>query len=60
MDPQKLGAKLKKAVEPKHVLIETDGHWFRVVEIPLDGSLVDIMSVNELGRSNGTRWIKAN
>lgn len=50
--------KRNKLIEKSHILIETDGHWFRVVEIPVsefDGFTVP--PVNEVRRSNGTRWI---
>jgi beta-lactamase superfamily II metal-dependent hydrolase len=47
-------------LERKHVLIETDGVMFRVVELDaeeFDGGAVP--SVSEVRRSNGTRWIAA-
>lgn len=44
-----------------HVLIETDGKWFRVVEVPRDWSEFDEPpSVRATARSDGTRWIRAN
>lgn len=45
-------------VEKKHVLIETDGKWFRVVEVenPADGA---IPRVEQVRRGDGTRWINA-
>jgi len=48
-------------VEDSHILIETDGHWFRVLEIPIGEPLdaESLASVSEVQRSNGTRWIKA-
>jgi beta-lactamase superfamily II metal-dependent hydrolase len=46
-------------VEPAHVLIETDGEWFRVVEVPVDGfgpgAIPDVADVH---RGDGTRWIR--
>ena len=46
-------------VEESHILIETDGAWFRIVEIPADGDLANPPTVAATQRSNGTRWIKA-
>ncbi len=47
--------------EPSHILIETDGEWFRVVEIP--DSRPDLIgsppSVEQTRRGNGTQWILA-
>jgi beta-lactamase superfamily II metal-dependent hydrolase len=46
--------------EYSHILVETDGEWFRVVEIDID--IVDLdspPSVHMTRRGNGTRWIKA-
>lgn len=43
--------------ESKHVLIQTDGRWFRVVEVK-DPTL-DIPSVQATKRGNGTRWVLA-
>lgn len=47
--------------EHSHVLIETDGNWFRVVEVPAvyQDILSKVLSVDQVRRSNGTRWIKA-
>lgn len=45
-------------VEEKHVLIETDGRFFRLVEVELD-AFPDVPTVQETRRSNGTRWISA-
>lgn len=47
-------------LELKHILIETDGKWFRLVEVDLD--TVDLnksLPVKQTRRGNGTRWIKA-
>lgn len=46
--------------EEKHILIETDGTWFRVVEIPIDSpNLLPAPGVRAVRRSHGTRWICA-
>jgi beta-lactamase superfamily II metal-dependent hydrolase len=42
--------------ETTHILIETDGSWFRIVE--LDDPAV-VPAVTAVARGNGTRWIKA-
>jgi beta-lactamase superfamily II metal-dependent hydrolase len=53
-------AQNEELYEQKHILIETDGSWFRVVEVPLDWpDLNSPPSVLETTRSNGTRWIRA-
>jgi beta-lactamase superfamily II metal-dependent hydrolase len=52
--------KQKNMLEKKHILIETDGKWFRLVEI--DSSVNDlskIPTVEQTSRGNGTYWIKA-
>lgn len=49
-----------KMIEKTHILIETDGKWFRLVEI--DSSLNEfskIPTVEQTSRGNGTCWIKA-
>jgi beta-lactamase superfamily II metal-dependent hydrolase len=52
--------KRKDLIEITHILIETDGEWFRVVEVPTgQSSYEQIPSVAETRLSNGTRWIKA-
>ena len=43
-------------IEKKHVLIETDGQWFRIVEVE---NPADIPDVRETTRGHGTRWISA-
>lgn len=43
-------------IETRHVLIETDGCWFRVVEVENPTAIPDIKSTK---RGNGTRWIRA-
>ena len=43
-------------VEEKHILIETDGEWFRLVETDDPQS---IPSVHATRRGDGTRWIRA-
>lgn len=46
--------------EPRHVLIETDGEWFRVAEVELDHADLDQPpTVKSLSRGEGTRWIRA-
>ncbi|HWA78661.1 MAG TPA: hypothetical protein VG937_40280 [Polyangiaceae bacterium] len=52
-------AKLERLREHAHVVVETDGNWFRVVEVPADAGSVDIPSVSQTVRGNGTRWIRA-
>ena len=47
-------------VERNHILIETDGEYFRVVEVDSTSSVLEIPTVKKTRRSNGTRWIKAN
>jgi len=47
-------------IEKTHIMIETDGNWFRLVE--LDASETDlnrIPPVEQTRRGNGTCWIKA-
>jgi len=52
--------KLKNIVEKSHILIETDGKWFRIVELPLNhGDMNDPLSVSDTNKGDGTRWIKA-
>lgn len=51
---------LRRMIERSHVLIETDGTWFRVVEVPVDANNLTPRSVTQVGRSHGTRWICAN
>lgn len=43
-------------VELRNVLIETDGTWFRVVEVENPN---EIKNVRQVGRGNGTRWIRS-
>jgi hypothetical protein len=43
-------------IETAHVLIETDGQWFRIVEIQ---DPTTIPNVRQTRRGNGTRWIRA-
>jgi hypothetical protein len=46
--------------EFSHILIETDGAWFRIVEIDAqDGDPDSPPAVAETRRGNGTRWIRA-
>ena len=53
-------AKRQALIERKHVLIETDGEWFRVVEVPADAvASLHIPSVRQTRRGNGTQWIRA-
>ena len=48
-------------LELKHILIETDGNWFRLVEVDINGSNLNAPpTVQQTRRGNGTRWIKAN
>ncbi len=43
--------------ETDHVVIQTDGHWFRVIEVA--GPNVELPPVNAVSRGDGTRWIRA-
>ncbi len=53
-------AKRKSMMERSHILIETDGLWFRLVEIPaIGGDPALPPGVAQTRRGNGTRWIKA-
>jgi beta-lactamase superfamily II metal-dependent hydrolase len=53
-------AKRRQMIERSHILIETDGRWFRVVEIPVDGGDPrHPPDVRDTRRGNGTRWIRA-
>jgi beta-lactamase superfamily II metal-dependent hydrolase len=56
---EKLNKSFYKMRELKHVLIETDGDWFRIVEIPVDSELDEIPSVSEVKTGNGTQWVSA-
>jgi beta-lactamase superfamily II metal-dependent hydrolase len=52
--------KREKMCELSHILIETDGKWFRVVEVHKEGGNVNAPpTVPKTGRSHGTRWIQA-
>ena len=49
-----------RMIEQTHILIETDGRWFRLVELPLDHAEPNQPpSVQQTRRGNGTRWIRA-
>ncbi|MCK4790111.1 MAG: hypothetical protein KAV87_40610, partial [Desulfobacteraceae bacterium] len=46
--------------ETSHILIETDGEWFRIVEVDVeDGDPTAPSTVQQTRRSHGTRWIRA-
>jgi len=46
--------------ERRHILIETDGVRFRIVEVDTeDGDLISPPTVRQTRRSHGTRWIRA-
>jgi len=46
--------------EYSHILVETDGEWFRIVEVDIDTTDPNSPpSVNNTRRGNGTRWIEA-
>ena len=45
--------------EESHILIETDGRRFRIVEIPVGEEAMPIPPVSDVQRGNGTRWIDA-
>lgn len=42
-----------------HVLIETDGEWFRVVEVSRGADLSSPPTPRDVRRGDGTRWIRA-
>lgn len=47
-------------IEIKHILIETDGQWFRIVEVETDAAdYTSSYDVTKVKRSDGTRWIRA-
>ena len=52
-------ADFDKLEEFSHILIETDGEWFRVVKVPVGSDPGDIPTVQATRRGNGTRWIRA-
>jgi hypothetical protein len=52
-------AKHDKMIERRHILIETDGKWFRVVEVENNEQINRPPSVKSTRRGNGTRWIRA-
>ncbi len=60
-------AKRRAMIEHTHILIETDGDWFRIVELdapadpsdPQPGNLFNPPSVSATRRGDGTRWIRA-
>jgi len=51
--------RIAELVERTHVLIETDGSWFRVVEIPDGADPAQPATVQQTRRGDGTRWIDA-
>ncbi len=51
-----LKSKRAALVENSHILIETDGHFFRIVELE-DPSEIPTMAATQ--RGDGTRWIQA-
>jgi hypothetical protein len=46
-------------IEEAHILIETDGKWFRIVEVPETFDLAHIPTVAQTRRGDGTRWVRA-
>ncbi len=51
--------KLQALYETKHILIETDGEWFRIVEVPLDWPDLNAPpTIRQTARSDGTRWVR--
>lgn len=56
-DYKRLNTRERNAmIEKKHILIETDGQWFRIVECE---DPRHIPAIENVRRSDGTRWIKA-
>ena len=54
-------AEMGEMIERRHVLVETDREWFRVVEVELTHpDLNDPPTVEETRRGDGTWWIRAN
>ncbi|KPK76097.1 MAG: hypothetical protein AMJ79_08235 [Phycisphaerae bacterium SM23_30] len=49
----------RKMHEFSHILIETDGKWFRIVEVDEDENPNFPPTVRETRRGDGTRWIRA-
>lgn len=52
-------SKLNAMIEDTHVLIETDGVRFRVVEVRRDTDSLQIDPVSAVAPGNGTLWIEA-
>lgn len=51
---------MRGMVERRDILVETDGHWFRVVELPHEhADLNRPPTVSQTRRGDGTRWIRA-
>lgn len=51
----------QKMHEISHILVETDGRWFRIVEIDADdGDINSPRTVKQTTRGDGTQWISAN
>lgn len=48
-----------KMVEQRHLLVETDGTWFRVVEVPLDADPLQPPTVLDTLGGDGTLWVRA-
>lgn len=46
-------------VDGTHILIETDGRWFRVVEVAIGSDLANPPTPRDVRRGDGTRWILA-
>ena len=44
-------------VESSHVVVKTDGNWFRIVEV--EDPTAPVPSVAETKRGDGTRWVSA-
>jgi beta-lactamase superfamily II metal-dependent hydrolase len=52
--------KRQAMIEKSHILIETDGEWFRLVEVSIEpGSALQPPTVAQTRRGNGTQWIRA-
>lgn len=47
-----------KRLERTHILIETDGHWFRLAEVQILDRQLTVPKIKDVRRGDGTRWIR--